>query len=422
MPARWRTQATRLQSLAVEVCWRPFDGEVAGDFSDLVDLQDGRVAAVLGDAPGFGPPAAELADKVRYSLRRALRETDSPEEVMSRLDLMIAREHEDVIVTAVCAVVDPGTHIAEVSSAGHLPILTRTGTEATYLDRGSDPPLGVVATRSTQCYLLERDATLFFFTDGLVERRNRSLDLGLQVLADLAADMPPAAAWASELARRATEQLGQPTDDATVLSVRLAETTVALIVPAVGADHGAPGTGVAGHRAAAGAASGVVVGSADGFVGAAGGAGGTVAGPATVGAGGPAGGGARGAAANVVVGWQQRAEPTGPAHDGAPAIPIGGDGPEVVLRVYVDSGDLRARRTRAVVQELVDRLAGELEVAVEVVDLRAAGAQAEADGVLAAPTVLRLSPAPVVRVIGGLRSAADLARALQLPFPEDGVV
>lgn len=46
VPARWRTQATRLQSIAVEVCWRPFDGKVAGDFSDFVDLHDGHRKAL----------------------------------------------------------------------------------------------------------------------------------------------------------------------------------------------------------------------------------------------------------------------------------------------------------------------------------------------------------------------------------------
>lgn len=373
MPARWRTQATRLQSIAVEVCWRPFDGEVAGDFSDLVDLQDGRLVVIVGDAPGFGPPAAELADKVRYELRRALRVTDSPDEVMQWVDRMIASEHPDAIVTAVCAVIDPASQMAEVASAGHLPILMRTGTDVTFLDRSGDPPLGLPAPRTTQCYRLDRDAILFFFTDGVVERRGRSLDHGLQVLAEVGRDVLPAAAWASEVARRATERLGEPTDDATVLSVRLAE------VAASGDLHAVPGVG-------------------------------TPVLPATLQALDPndQGGGA------VVVAWQSEGAEQRHAVD---ALARAGE-VAVALRLYIDRRDLRSARTEAVVREMAYRLQGELAVDVEVVDLADAGPLAEEDGVLAAPTVIRLSPEPVVRVIGGLREPVDLARALQLPYPD----
>lgn len=373
MPARWRTQATRLQSIAVEVCWRPFDGEVAGDFSDLVDLQDGRLVVIVGDAPGFGSPAAELADKVRFELRRALRASDSPDEVMERLDRMVAAQHPDAIVTAVCAVIDPASQIAEVSSAGHLPILMRTTTGVSYLDRSGDPPLGLAVPRTTQCYRLDHDAILFFFTDGVVERRGRSLDHGLQVLADVGRGVLPAAAWASEVARRATERLGEPTDDATVLSVRLAEAAGSRDM------HAVPGAG-------------------------------TPVSPATLQALDPAdqGGGA------VVVAWQP-----GPAGDrGAADALVRAGEVTVSLRLYVDRRDLRSARTEAVVRAMAARLDGGLTVDLQVVDLAEAGPLAEEDGVLAAPTVIRLSPEPVVRVIGGLREPVDLARALQLPYPD----
>ena len=119
----------------------------------------------------------------------------------------------------------------------------------------------------------------------------------------------------------------------------------------------------------------------------------------------------------VVVGWQQESGSAGAPITGSTGS-AAGDGPDVVLRLYVDGRDLRTRHTVAVVNELVRRLAGELHVVVETVDLHVAPDRAEADGVMAAPTVLRLSPPPVVHVIGGLRSPDDLARALQLPLIE----
>lgn len=327
MPGLWRTQASRFQSLSLEICWRPAQGEVSGDFYDVIDLQDGRVAVFLGDAPASGPAAAEIADEVRYRLRRNFRWTDRPNEALRPVDEYLSGRSPEALVTVVCAVLDPVAGRAEVSNAGHLPILVVSGNSATFLNGQSDPPLGVVADRRLTTYSLEREAALFMFTDGLVERRDTSLDSGLAVALSAAQGLTGALAWASELARRTTAELGQPSDDATVVSMTLRR-------------------------------------------------------PATVG--------------------------TAPAPE------------RVVLRLYVDRHDLESDRAERAVTEMARKLAGRVRIEVEVADISESVGSAEVDGVMATPTVVRVLPPPMVRVVGGLRSPSELARTLQLPSWEEG--
>lgn len=325
MPALWRTQATRLQRMAVEVCWRPAQDGVSGDFHDVIDLHDGRFVVVLGDAPGSGAPAAELGEELHFQMRRAFRLTDSGPEVLSRLDERMSRDHPDAIATVVCALLDPDKAQAVVTNAGHPPIIVSDVAQSRFLNGSSDPPLGVPTQRQAIVHRLGGDSALFMYTDGLVERRGEPIGEGLRALLDAARGLTGAVAWASELARRATARLGQPTDDATVVSVDLTRM---------------------------------------------------------------------------------------PAHQG------GTD--RVALRVYLDPRNLRSAPTEQVVRDLADRLLGTVRVDVEAIDVTVSAGRAEADGVMAAPTVIRVSPGPPIRVVGALRSASQLAVALQLPYPEEG--
>src|SRR5579875_3746009 len=113
MAALWRSQANRLSSIAVEVCWRPAQGDASGDFHDVVDLADGRIAVFLGDA-------------LRFFLRRAIRTARDGAAALGALDDHLADRGTDTIATAVCAVLHPAERRLEVTNAGHLPILVAT--------------------------------------------------------------------------------------------------------------------------------------------------------------------------------------------------------------------------------------------------------------------------------------------------------
>ncbi|CAM5796832.1 circadian clock KaiB family protein [Rhizobacter fulvus] len=55
--------------------------------------------------------------------------------------------------------------------------------------------------------------------------------------------------------------------------------------------------------------------------------------------------------------------------------------------------------------------------AIEVVDVFSEPERAAADGIFMTPTLVRLSPLPVRKVIGTLSDTATLLRALNLPEP-----
>lgn len=193
------------------------EGEVAGDFHEVIDLGDGRAAVVVGDAPGFGPGAAEIADELRAEARRAFRETDDPVEVLDHLDERLAHRPELTIATAVCAVVDTNDRTVRIANAGHPPVVVADHTSAVMLNGEADPLLGLPAARRLVTRPLPHGGAIHLYTDGLVERRGTPLDESLRELVRLCGKLHgPSAA---DLARRTTERFGTPADDATVLSI-----------------------------------------------------------------------------------------------------------------------------------------------------------------------------------------------------------
>ena len=223
MPGRWRTGTTQLQSVLVEACWRPMTGDEAGDFHEVIDLKDGRVAIVVGDAPGYGPSAAAIAEEVRSELRRGFRATDDVTEVFARVDARLQAGGEELMTTAACAVVDPDAGLVQVTNAGHLPVVLSAREGIELVDGGPDPPLGIGGPRRVEQRPLPRDAALFLYTDGLIERRGAPLDEAIQALVSICEGLPTSAGRTSEFARRATVLFGPPSDDVTVVSARLVQ-------------------------------------------------------------------------------------------------------------------------------------------------------------------------------------------------------
>ena len=86
------------------------------------------------------------------------------------------------------------------------------------------------------------------------------------------------------------------------------------------------------------------------------------------------------------------------------------------LRLYVVGGQVGSLRAEPDLRQALEAcIPGQYDL--EVVDLRGRPDLAEIDRVLAAPTVLRLAPAPVRRVVGSLADPVRVAQALDLPPP-----
>ncbi len=165
--------------------------EVGGDWYDVVDLNDGRIALIVGDCVGHGLAAAAVMGQLRSACRALLLENPSPRAALTGLDRFAARLPGASCTTAFCAVLDTGTGELTYSSAGHPPpILVTADRTARILEDGRAIPLGLRPgrTRPEAHITIPARATLLLYTDGLIERRRQSLDVGIARATDLVRD------------------------------------------------------------------------------------------------------------------------------------------------------------------------------------------------------------------------------------------
>ncbi|MDQ4084403.1 MAG: SpoIIE family protein phosphatase [Actinomycetota bacterium] len=177
----------RVPGLAL--AWRYFPGatgtNVGGDWYDVIPLEGGRVALIIGDVMGRGLRAAAVMGQLRATARAHVYANLGPADVLARTDTELMRLEQEQIATALLAVLDPGTGTLTVASAGHLPPLVRTDDGAVvYLDVTPGPPLGTGTGGYTELQVtLPEGATVLLYTDGLVEDRRLPIDEGLATLA-----------------------------------------------------------------------------------------------------------------------------------------------------------------------------------------------------------------------------------------------
>jgi PAS domain S-box-containing protein len=194
-----------------------------GDWYDLIELDEHRVAIAVGDVVGQGPAAAAVMGQLRSALSTALLQGSSPADALELLDRFAARLPGSTASTAACLVVDRQHGMVTWARAGHLPPLLLGPDGAELLDgAGSGTVLGVQGRRPyTEGTLpIGPGNCLVLFTDGLVERRGEDLDAGLQRLvkaADRLSHLDPER-LATTLLRDLLADTDQPDDVALVLA------------------------------------------------------------------------------------------------------------------------------------------------------------------------------------------------------------
>ncbi|PLV53205.1 histidine kinase [Mycobacterium tuberculosis variant microti OV254] len=165
--------------------------QVGGDWYDLVDLEDGRVALIVGDCVGHGLAAATVMGQLRSACRALLLDQPSPSAVLTGLDRFAARLPGARCTTAFCAVLTIATGELAYSSAGHPPpILVHADGSTAQLEGGHGLPLAVRVgwPRPEATVTMPPRTTLLLYTDGLVERRGQSIDEGISSATDLMHD------------------------------------------------------------------------------------------------------------------------------------------------------------------------------------------------------------------------------------------
>ncbi|WP_185294127.1 SpoIIE family protein phosphatase [Mycolicibacterium litorale] len=165
--------------------------QVGGDWYDVVDLDGGCIALIVGDCVGHDLEAATVMGQLRSACRALLLDHPSPGTALLGLDRFAARLPGARCTTVWCGVLDPDTGELVYSSAGHPPpILVDADGGTRLLDdaRGFALALRPDQERPESRVTLSARATLLLYTDGLVERRRASLDTGIGRAADLVAE------------------------------------------------------------------------------------------------------------------------------------------------------------------------------------------------------------------------------------------
>jgi serine/threonine-protein kinase RsbW len=158
------------------------DVEVGGDWYDVIPLDNGAAALVVGDVQGHDMVAASVMGQLRHALSLLLSEGTPPAEALRRLNRFLTTSNVQHIATVLIAVVEPESGTLRMSSAGHpSPVaLGRKGARSVPVTPG--PPLGVRTALYQDEYGVLDDETIVLFTDGLIERRGRHPDTGLRLL------------------------------------------------------------------------------------------------------------------------------------------------------------------------------------------------------------------------------------------------
>ncbi|MGW5744796.1 PP2C family protein-serine/threonine phosphatase [Amycolatopsis sp. NPDC003861] len=195
---------------------------LGGDWYDLFSLPGDRLGVVMGDVSGHGLDAAVIMGRLRSALRAYALDSESPAEVLAKLDRKANHFEHGAMATVAYGIIGPDREALTLSLAGHLPpVLAEPGAPGRLVDSPPDPPIGLtigVPERRTTVVELPEDAVLVFYTDGLVERRDRPVDVGMTQLAESLRAGDPERVCAQVMATMIGNRAAQ--DDVAVLAIR----------------------------------------------------------------------------------------------------------------------------------------------------------------------------------------------------------
>lgn len=166
--------------------------EIGGDWWDIHQLREHHVGVGLGDVAGRGIPAAIVMGHARAAMRAAATAELSPGAILTLLDGQLADlingpeplGRNDIparFATAVYADLDLESRTARVANAGHLPLFSRAPDGRVHrIHAPTGTPLGLRFGHYEEIVVpFAAGTVLVGFTDGLVETRDCSLDVGL---------------------------------------------------------------------------------------------------------------------------------------------------------------------------------------------------------------------------------------------------
>ncbi|GIF16104.1 SpoIIE family protein phosphatase [Actinoplanes teichomyceticus] len=160
--------------------------EVGGDWFDAFLITADKLAVVVGDVVGRGLEAAGTMGQLRSAVRALATAENGPARLLDGLDRFCQRVESARMATVAYAEVDLDSRELVYACAGHLPPLLHQPTGAgEFLAQARSGPIGSRAAgprRTEHRMRLAPGSRLLLYTDGLVARRDRAVDRGLEVL------------------------------------------------------------------------------------------------------------------------------------------------------------------------------------------------------------------------------------------------
>ncbi|WP_269856031.1 SpoIIE family protein phosphatase [Streptomyces sp. RPT161] len=210
--------------LEIAVRYRPAEDDslVGGDWYDATMLPTKQLLLSIGDVAGHGIEAATGMVALRNALRGLATTGAGPAQLLTWLNLVAHHLTEQVTATAICALFDPETRMLKWARAGHMPPVLIRGEGATTVPLVQGLLLGAISetTYEEGEIQLQHDDVLLLYTDGLIERRDRSLQESLDQLLATAASRA-GGTLDQRLDHLLTHSSSDTDDDTCVIGVRL---------------------------------------------------------------------------------------------------------------------------------------------------------------------------------------------------------
>jgi sigma-B regulation protein RsbU (phosphoserine phosphatase) len=204
---------------------------MGGDYYDYIPFGDGRLGIVCGDVMGKGLAAALIMAMARSLLHDAIAPGKRAGDVMAEVNDGLTRDLEGqrlpYFLTLALAVYDPSDRSLVIAGGGHNPVLV-TGRDGVSQVPSRGAALGVRTGLQfpEDTVVLPAGATVALYTDGLTEARDpegglyglERLEQSLERCRNRPVRDTLDGVWDDVAAFRGS---GAPTDDATLLLVRL---------------------------------------------------------------------------------------------------------------------------------------------------------------------------------------------------------
>jgi serine phosphatase RsbU (regulator of sigma subunit) len=178
-------EAFELPGLRTMVRYLPASkaGRVGGDWYITADMPGGHVLIALGDVAGHGLAAAAGMARLRGALAGLAITGSPPERLVGWLNDLVHHVGLEHTASVVAGYFDPPSRTLTWAQAGHPPPVLVRGSWA----RPLDPPEGILLGAGQGDYAaavlaLVPGDLLLLYSDGLIERRDRSVDEGLATL------------------------------------------------------------------------------------------------------------------------------------------------------------------------------------------------------------------------------------------------